>query len=98
MVEPAGVAADARVLASAARLVAKLAQSTPSIKCECPQHLAEIVLSLSAFERYSADCESNNPQDAALHHYLYRSAAQARALFEDAMERVAEAEGIDLGE
>ena len=58
--------------------------------------LAELVLSLRAFEDYSAQCEDRNPADAALHRYLWRSAGQARALFEEAMERVADAEGIDL--
>lgn len=59
-------------------------------------HLADIVLSLRAFEEYNEACESLSPEDAALHHYLWRRAAQARALFEDAIERVAEAEGIPL--
>jgi len=76
--------------------VARLTQVTPKIRCECPHHLADIVLSLRAFEEYSEACESLSPEDAALHRYLWRSAAQARALFEDAIERVAKAEGIPL--
>ncbi len=78
--------------------IARLARTTPKIRCECPHHLADIVLSLRAFEEYSEACESRSPEDAALHHYLWRSAAQARALFEDAIERVAEVEGITLEE
>ena len=66
------------------------------MRCECPHHLADIVLSLRAFEDYSKACENRNPDDAALHHYLWRSAAQARALFEDAIVHVAKAEGIEL--
>ena len=54
------------------------------------------MLSLRAFEDYSKACENRNPDDAALHHYLWRSAAQARALFEDAIVHVAKAEGIEL--
>jgi MerR family transcriptional regulator, light-induced transcriptional regulator len=76
--------------------VVRLARSTPDIRCECPHHLADIVQSLRAFEDYSEACESLSPEDAALHHLLWRCAAQARALFEDAIEHVAEAEGIPL--
>jgi MerR family transcriptional regulator, light-induced transcriptional regulator len=76
--------------------VASLSRSTPEIRCECPHHLADIVLSLRAFEDYSEACESLSPEDAVLHHLLWRCAAQARALFEDAIEHVAEAEGISL--
>lgn len=79
------------------KVVARVTQAAPTIQCECPRHLAEILLSLLAFEEYSESCESRNPEDAALHRYLWRSAAQARALFEDAIERVAEAENISLG-
>ncbi len=77
-------------------VVARVATASPQIHCECPHHLAELVLSLRAFEDYSAQCEDRNPADAALHRYLWRSAGQARALFEEAMERVADAEGIEL--
>ena len=68
------------------------------MRCECPHHLADIILGLRAFEEYSEACESRNSEDAALHRYLWRSAAQARALFEDAIEHVARAEGIKLEE
>lgn len=77
-------------------VISEIARSAPKMQCECPHHLAEILTGLLAFEEYSALCESRNPQDAALHNYLWRSAAQARALFEDAIEVVAEAEGISI--
>ena len=77
-------------------VISQIARSAPKMQCECPQHLAEILTGLLAFEQYSEVCESRNPQDAALHNYLWRSAAQARALFEDAIEFVAEAEGINI--
>lgn len=79
-------------------VVARVARTAPRMRCECPHHLADIVLSLRAFEEYSAECESRNAEDAELHHFLWKSAAEARALFEDAIERVAEAEGISLEE
>ncbi|MFT5176877.1 MAG: hypothetical protein ACI8W7_005077 [Gammaproteobacteria bacterium] len=82
----------------AREVVAKIAKMTPRVRCECPQHLADILLVLRTFEQYSEQCESLNPEDGALHHFLWRSTAQARALVEDAIEHVAGAEGIRLEE
>ena len=76
--------------------LARISNISTSIKCECPHHLADLIVSLSAFESYSAECESRSPEDAALHAYLHATTAQARALLETALERVVEAEGIEL--
>lgn len=66
-----------------------LAEGPSSVACECPRHLAEIVMQLAGFERYSADCLSRSPADAALHRHLHGLAGAARSLFEQALERVA---------
>ncbi|MEM7407498.1 MAG: MerR family transcriptional regulator [Pseudomonadota bacterium] len=76
--------------------IATLAGDAPSVECECPRHLAELLSDLHAFEQYSVVCKNRSDEDAELHHYLWQTAAHARALFEDAIERVARAEGIDL--
>lgn len=67
-----------------------------TIACECPRHVAELLLQLSHFEDYSADCEARSPADAALHAYLRRVAGTARSLFETALERIAIQEGLML--
>jgi len=67
-----------------------------TIACECPRHVAELLMQLSSFEAYSADCEDRSPADAALHAYLKRVAGASRALFESALERVAVQEGLML--
>jgi hypothetical protein len=72
-----------------------LAQASTQIDCECPHHLAHLVGDLTAFEVYSANCANRDEEDAALHRYLHRTTAQARALIEAALERVAKVEGID---
>ena len=74
--------------------LAKLAGASAAVECECPTHLVDLVISLSAFEAYSAACESKNDKDAALHAYLHATAASARASLEEALERVARAEGL----
>ena len=76
--------------------LAQLAQVSGAVRCECPRHVVDLLMSLGAFERYSAECENRSPADAALHRHLGRVAGTARALFEEALVRVAQAEGIAL--
>jgi DNA-binding transcriptional MerR regulator len=76
--------------------LAALGATATSMYCECPRHVIELLRSLGAFERYSAECVNRSPADAELHRYLERVAGAARALFEEALERVARAEGLAL--
>ena len=76
--------------------LAYLASISSSIECECPQNLAELVNNLTAFEVYSAHCASRDADEAALHHYLHQTCAEARALIEMALEKVVKAEKISL--
>jgi len=77
-------------------MLSQLAALSSTVKCECPRHLAELIASLSGFERYSAECESRSPRDAALHAYLHATASQARHMIEDALDHVIEIEDIKL--
>jgi len=76
--------------------LAAISRSLTTLYCECPRHVVELLASLGSFEQYSADCASRSPEDARLHRYLQRVAATTRALFEDALVRVAQAEGVRL--
>jgi DNA-binding transcriptional MerR regulator len=76
--------------------LAVLAAASNSIECECPRHLADILLVLNSFERYSAQCAARTPADALLHEQLHHAAGSARVLMEAALERLARAEGIPL--
>lgn len=73
-----------------------LAQASGGLACECPRHLAEVLMTVGSFERYSARCSARSPKDAELHAALQRSAGHARVLLEDALERLALAEGISV--
>ncbi len=73
-----------------------IAVASNNVACECPRHLAEILLMIGSFERYSAQCGARNPADAALHVELGQVAGQARDLLESALERLARAEGLPL--
>ncbi|WP_429251398.1 MerR family transcriptional regulator [Paraburkholderia sp. GAS333] len=70
-----------------------MATRSSTIACECPRHLVELVMKLSAFERYSDTCTSRSAQDAALHRYLGDVSNRACAMVEAALERVAREEG-----
>lgn len=77
-------------------VLATLAEMPSNVACECPRHVAELVMQLGNFERYSADCGSRNPADAALHEQLSALAGNARAMFEQALERIVSDEGLVL--
>jgi DNA-binding transcriptional MerR regulator len=70
------------------------ATASNKVGCECPRHLAEILLMVGSFERYSAQCASRNEDDAQLHQELGHAAGQARSVLEEAMERLVRAEGL----
>lgn len=76
--------------------LAALSTMTSAVACECPRHLAELLMMLASFERYSGECANRTPADAALHRDLQLSAGHARLLLEDALERLARAEGLSL--
>lgn len=76
--------------------LASIAASSTTLYCECPRHLVDLLLNLSGFERYSAECANRGADDALLHQDLQRAAAEAHAVLEAALIRLAVAEGIVL--
>ena len=78
------------------RTLAELLDASTALYCECPRHVAELLLSLGNFEAYSAECENRSPTDAELHRYLKRVAGSARALFEQALLRLVQVDGLSL--
>jgi len=74
----------------------RLQEITSSVRCECPNHMAELVSSLAAFEEYSKKCENSDAADAAMHAKLYRETSRARRLMEEALVALCRYERIDL--
>lgn len=66
------------------------------IACECPRHLAELLLMTGSFERYSRQCAARSVEDAALHAQLAEATARARTILEQAMMTLALADGLPL--
>ncbi len=76
--------------------LAAFASRTSAVACECPRHVADLLVQLAHFESYSADCLNRNAPDAQLHAYLRQLAARSRTAFETALEHVALHEGLKL--
>lgn len=76
--------------------IAKASKISSTIDCECPKHLGGLLADLTAFEKYSAECEDRSPEDAELHEYLHKTTARVRSIMETALHKVLIAEGIDL--
>ncbi len=73
-----------------------LLEFSSSVKCECPNHLSQIVSSLQAFEEYSKYCENRDEADRQVHAMLYRYTAGARAVMEEALDALVKHENIKL--
>ena len=78
--------------------LSRVASISTNVLCECPRHVAELIAQLASFEEYSQTCLHQNASDAHLHAYLCSISGSARSLFENALEKIAEHEGIDLRE
>ncbi|MEM9015466.1 MAG: MerR family transcriptional regulator [Verrucomicrobiota bacterium] len=74
----------------------RISKMSSVVKCECPQHLANLLSSLFAFEKYSEQCEDRNEDDAQLHAYLHKTTALARSQMEIALAEVLTQEGITI--
>lgn len=68
--------------------LARVAASPTDMLCECPRHIADIITQLASFEDYSAQCLNQGEEDAQVHAYLRSVSGSARALFEEALDRV----------
>jgi len=74
----------------------RVAGISTNMLCECPRHVAELITQLVSFEQYSQECLNKTGKDAHLHAHLHAISGSARALFETALEMVAEHENISL--
>lgn len=76
--------------------LANLTAASSKLACECPRHMAELLMMIGSFERYSNQCASRNTLDAQIHQDLGHAAGQARVILEAALERLARLEGLPL--
>jgi MerR family transcriptional regulator, light-induced transcriptional regulator len=72
----------------------QLSQMPSKVQCECPNHLADLLMKLSAFERYSLECESLNAKDASMHAMMYSASGHCRGFLEEVLKRLMVHENI----
>lgn len=73
--------------------LAGIAREPTSVRCECPNHLGDLLTKLNAFELYSQECERADPADVSIHVLLHTAAAHCREILEHALEQVLVHEG-----
>lgn len=73
----------------------QIGQMPPKMQCECPNHIAELLTKLNAFERYSLECESTNMVDASVHAMLYSASGHCREMLEEVLHRLLLHEGLE---
>lgn len=76
--------------------LAQITNMTPSLQCECPNHIASLLMNIDAFEQYCRECEDTDPKEKVLHQHLAELSAAARGIFEQALIEVARADNLDL--
>lgn len=93
---PPTIAAPVKPRQYSEETLARVAAMPATVACECPRHVAELISQLGSFEQYSMECLNASTEDAHLHAYLSSVAGSARALFERALQVIADHEGIEL--
>ncbi len=66
----------------------QLRTSEPVLECECPQHLAELLIKLREFAEYCQQCSMDSPVQAELHQRLYHWTLAAQRPLESGLTAV----------
>ena len=74
--------------------LANIVAAGSTINCECPRHLSDLIHKLTAFEKYSSECEARNSKDAEIHQELEDTSAKARYLLEEVLIKLTKVDGI----
>ncbi len=72
-----------------------IATTDSNLLCECPKHLASLIISLHSFIQYSNQCVNDSPKDALIHEKLRDIASLGIVQLESGLDLVLEAEKIN---
>jgi hypothetical protein len=72
-----------------------IAVTDTNLLCECPKHLASLIISLHSFIQYSNECVNDSPKDALIHEKLRDIASLGIVQLESGLDLVLEAEKIN---
>ncbi len=86
---PAAPRFDARIERqfSSEELVKQVNANDITLLCECPRHLAQMLLQFYEFEEYTKGCEVGTPADARTHQEILVQTVAARSCVEEALSR-----------
>ena len=74
--------------------ISNIVSAGSTINCECPRHLGDLIHKLTAFEKYSSECEVRNSKDAEIHQEIETTTSKSRYLLEEVLRKLAKVEGI----
>jgi hypothetical protein len=72
-----------------------IAATDTNLLCECPKHLASLIISLHSFIQYSNQCVNDSPKDALIHEKLRDIAGLGIVQLESGLDLVLEADKIN---
>jgi hypothetical protein len=72
-----------------------IAATDSNLLCECPKHLASLIISLHSFIQYSNQCVNDAPKDALIHEKLRDIASLGIVQLESGLDLVLEADKIN---
>lgn len=72
----------------------RIAGTEPNLTCECPKHLAELLLKLRDFATYCQQCSMDSPAEAELHQRLYHWTLAAQTPLETGLSAVLDEEDL----
>lgn len=72
-----------------------IAATDSNLLCECPKHLASLIISLHSFIQYSSQCVNDAPKDALIHEKLRDIASLGIVQLESGLDLVLEADKIN---
>ncbi|MFM8463859.1 MAG: MerR family transcriptional regulator [Burkholderiaceae bacterium] len=72
-----------------------IAATDTNLLCECPKHLASLIISLHSFIQYSNQCVNDSPKDALIHEKLRDIAGLGIMQLESGLDLVLEADKIN---
>lgn len=71
------------------------ATTDPDLACECPKHLAELLIKMRDFAAYCQQCSLDSPIQADIHHQLYHWTLAAQRPLETGLAAVIDHENLD---
>lgn len=72
-----------------------IAATDANLLCECPKHLASLIISLHSFIQYSNQCVNDSPKDALVHEKLRDIASLGIVQLESGLDLVLEVDKIN---